>query len=65
MAVRQYSITSTAAAFGAVTETSGTSIGSEIVRLLVDDANAASKMNVLRAIDELRDYIAADTWPPN
>lgn len=64
MAVRQYSITSSASFVGSVTETSGTSIGSEMVRLLVDDANAVSKANVLRALEEFIAYITADTWPP-
>ena len=64
MGQRQYVITSSASFVGSVTESAGSSIGTESVRLIVDDGNAVTKTNVLRMLDELKAHIAADTWPP-
>lgn len=47
-----------------VTETSGSSIGSSAVRVIIDDANAGSKQEAIRQLTAIRDRLVEDTWPP-
>jgi hypothetical protein len=47
----------------AITTNSGSSIGTEIVRVMLDDATAASKSTVLEALDLIRQRIVEANWP--
>lgn len=46
-----------------VTTAGGSAIGTDIVRILIDDANCASKSELLKAIDTLRQKIVETQWP--
>lgn len=48
----------------AVTGGASTLGGNYEMRLLIDDAVATSKTEVLRAIEALEQRITEDTWPP-
>ena len=72
MALREYNINPgedkvAVVETGTVTAVTGgaTSLGGTIeLRLLVDDAIAPSKQEVLRALEMIEQRIVEDTWPP-
>lgn len=46
-----------------VTTAGGSAIGTDVVRVLLDDANATSKSEVLKALDLIRAKIVETQWP--
>lgn len=46
-----------------VTTAVGSGISTDIARILLDDANATTKQDVLKAIDILRAKIVETQWP--
>lgn len=62
MAQRQYDAAK-GAGIPEVVEAGGSSIGTSAVRVTVDDANAGSKAEVVRALAAITARITADTWP--
>lgn len=47
-----------------VTESSGSSISTNAVRVTIDDANAVSKAEALLILEAICDRVREDTWPP-
>jgi hypothetical protein len=47
-----------------VVKAAGSSIGSNAVRVIVDDTNAGSKQEAIRQVRAIADRMAEDTWPP-
>lgn len=41
----------------------GASIGASAIRVTIDDANALSKSEVLRALEVCMDYVTTKNWP--
>lgn len=49
---------------GDVTEAAATSAGVPVELRVTYDATGANKVQILKAIDALKQYITTDTWPP-
>ena len=64
MAQRTYSVSATGGHVSSVTESGGSSIGTEAVRVIIDDSNAVSKAAAVRMLKAILDYVSQDTWPP-
>lgn len=47
-----------------VTKSAGSSIGSNAVRVTIEDANAVSKAEALLILEAICDRVREDTWPP-
>lgn len=46
-----------------VVRTAGSSIGASAVRVTIDDTNALSKSEVLRALKAIEDFVTGKNWP--
>ena len=42
----------------------GSSISTSAVRVTLDDSNCPSKMEAIRCLEEIKQRIIEDTWPP-